>query len=65
MITPPMEVEDYNSDDPAELIYASANELPKKREKDKYPEDYLDRKAWAFSRYEFDKPWALDDKEEE
>lgn len=41
------------------------NELPKKREKDKYPEDYLDRKAWAFSRYEFDKPWALDDKEEE
>lgn len=24
MITPPMEVEDYNPDDPAELIYASA-----------------------------------------
>ena len=27
MITPPMEVEDYNRDDPAEVIYASARDF--------------------------------------
>lgn len=40
------------------------NGLPVKREKDMRPEDYLDRKGWAFSRYEFDKPWGLDENEE-
>lgn len=35
------------------------NGLPVKREKDKYPEDYLDRKEWAFSRHAFVKPWAV------
>ena len=40
------------------------NELPEKRMKEKESTDYLDRKAWAFSRYEFREPWALDNKEE-
>ena len=40
------------------------NGIPVRREKDKYPADYLDRKGWAFSRYEFEKPWAIDNHEE-
>lgn len=35
-----------------------------KRDKKDYPSDYLDRKGWAFSRYSFEKPWALDEREE-
>jgi hypothetical protein len=38
--------------------------LPVKREKKDYPTDYLDRKAWAFSCYQFEEPWAIDNKEE-
>ena len=40
--------------------------LPVKREKekDKDLKDYLDRKGWAFSRYPFEKPWAIDNDEE-
>lgn len=37
--------------------------LPVKREKKDYPTDYLDRKEWAFSRYPFEKPWAINNKE--
>ncbi len=37
---------------------------PVKREKKDYPEDYLDKKAWAFSLEQFKKQWELDDKEE-
>ena len=37
---------------------------PVKREKKDYPEDYLDKKAWAFSLEQFKKQWELVDKEE-
>ena len=37
--------------------------LPLKRKKKDYPTDYLDRNEWAFSRYKFKKPWALDNEE--
>lgn len=40
------------------------NGLPEKRVKEKDSADYLDRKGWAFSRYSFEKPWALDEREE-
>ena len=33
--------------------------LPEKRKKEKDSTDYLDRKEWAFSRYRFEKPWAI------
>ena len=39
------------------------NDLPEKRKKEKDSTDYLDRKEWAFSRYKFEKPWAIDGKE--
>ena len=39
------------------------NGLPEKRKKEKDSTDYLDRKEWAFSRYPFEKPWALDNEE--
>lgn len=38
--------------------------LPVKRDKKVYPSDYLDRKGWAFSRYAFENPWELDEREE-
>ena len=40
------------------------NGLPEKRKKEKDSTDYLDRKEWAFSRYPFEEPWAIDNKEE-
>lgn len=40
------------------------NGLPEKRKKEKDSTDYLDRKEWAFSRYPFEAPWAIDNKEE-
>ena len=44
--------------------YVEKNGLQEKREKEKDSTDYLDRKGWAFSRYSFEKPWALDEREE-
>lgn len=38
------------------------NGLPEKRKKEKDSTDYLDRNEWAFSRYPFEKPWAIDNK---
>jgi hypothetical protein len=39
-------------------------DLEVKRDKKTFPDDYLDRKGWAFSKLPFKDPWKLDDKEE-